>query len=172
MIAHRQRFAEVRNDTAWFASGRSNDHTPRVTNASDAPTRSERIRAAVRVVAAAAMVAIGIAHFANPEPFVRIVPAILPAKRALVFVSGAFEIAGGLGLLVPSTRRLAGLGLIALYVAVFPANINMAVNHIQITERPLAGWIPWARLPLQIVFIVLAWWVSQDDRDDRARTRR
>jgi uncharacterized membrane protein len=108
------------------------------------------------------MVAIGIAHFANPDPFVRIVPAILPAKLALVYVSGACEIAGGLGLLLPLTRRLAGLGLIALYVAVFPANINMAVNHIPISDKPLASWIPWARLPFQILFIAIAWWVSRD----------
>ncbi len=119
----------------------------------------------VRVIAAAAMVAIGIAHFANPEPFVKIVPEILPAKRALVFVSGVFEILGGLGLMIPRTRRAAGLGLIALYLAVFPANINMAVHQIQIGDHPLPAWVPWARLPFQIVFIALAWWVSKPDRD-------
>jgi len=74
---------------------------------------------------AAAMVAIGVLHFVRPKPFVRIVPKYLPAPLTLVYVSGFFEILGGIGLLIPETRVWAAWGLIALYVAVFPANINM-----------------------------------------------
>jgi uncharacterized membrane protein len=117
----------------------------------------------LRAVLAVAMVVVGVLHFATPEPFVRIVPAWLPAPLALVLVSGAFEILGGVGLLVPRTRNLAGLGLVALYVAVFPANVNMAVNHVALDP---ASRIPsvalWARLPLQAVLIAWALWARRD----------
>jgi uncharacterized membrane protein len=92
--------------------------------------RSRRVALALRLVLAVSMVAVGVLHFTSPEGFVRIVPAYLPAPLALVYVSGAFEIAGGLGLLVARLRRAAAYGLIALYVAVFPANVNMAVHQI------------------------------------------
>jgi uncharacterized membrane protein len=105
------------------------------------------------------MIAIGILHFANEEFFVRIMPRMLPWPRALVFVSGACEIGLGIALLVPKTRRLAGLGLIALYVAVFPANINMVVHPELGGDVPL--WALWLRLPLQFVLIALAWWVRR-----------
>ena len=90
------------------------------------------------------MIAIGIAHFVDPEPFVRIVPSYLPAALWLVWISGAFEIAGGVGVLVPRTRRMASWGLIALYVAVFPANIHMAIHGIQLDPaNPMPSWAPW-----------------------------
>jgi uncharacterized membrane protein len=88
------------------------------------------IRRVLRWVLAVAMVAVGVRHCTDPEPFVRILPATLPAKLALVWISGAAEVLGGVGLLVPRTRRWAGHGLIALYVAVFPANVNMALKHL------------------------------------------
>ena len=103
---------------------------------------------------AAGMVGIGLLHFLVPEPFVRIVPAALPSPLLLVYLSGGAEIAGGLGLLLPRTRRLAAWGLIALYVAVFPANVNMAVNGVQLTkDGHVPCWLLWARLPLQLAFI-------------------
>src|SRR5947209_15063496 len=86
-------------------------------------------------VLAAAMTAIGLAHFALPEPFEKIVPKWLPRPRLLVYVSGFFEVAGGVGLLFDATRVLAGWGLVALYVAVFPANVNQALNAISFDER-------------------------------------
>lgn len=131
------------------------------------PPGETRAKSAVRVLVALAMVAIGIAHFANPEPFVRIVPAFLPAPRALVLLSGGFEVLGGLGLLVPRVRVLAAWGLVALYVAVFPANVNMAVHQIQVSDPPLPGWAPWARLPLQAVLIGVAIWLAREPRDPR-----
>lgn len=118
----------------------------------------------VRWLAAAAMVAIGVTHFTSPEGFVKIVPAFLPAPLALVYVSGFFEIAGGVGLLFERTRRLAGHGLIALYVSVFPANINMAVNEIQPTGGHISPALMWLRLPFQILFIAIAWWLARDQR--------
>jgi uncharacterized membrane protein len=117
-------------------------------------------RTALRVLLAAVMVTAGVLHFARPEPYVRIVPEWLPAPRALVFVSGFFEIAGGVGLLVPATRRLAAWGLVALLVAVFPANVNMAVRRIGFDGPP---WVLWARLPLQAVLVAWAWWFTRPD---------
>jgi len=123
----------------------------------------ERVRSVVRVIAALAMVAIGVDHFVAPDFFVRIVPRFLvlfpAAPLVLVWVSGFFEALGGVGLLIPRTRRAAGIGLVLLYVAVFPANINMCVHPELGGSVPL--WALWLRLPFQLVFIALALWVSR-----------
>ncbi len=117
----------------------------------------------LRTLIALAMIAIGTAHFANPEPFIRIVPSMLPTPRLLVLVSGAFEIAGGLGLLWPKSQRLASWGLIALFLAVFPANINMAIHEIQLQPSgTMPVWAMWARLPFQALLIAGVWWVGRD----------
>lgn len=113
------------------------------------------------------MVAVGLTHFTSPDGFVKIVPAFLPAPLALVYVSGVAEIAGGLGLLWSRTRRAASYGLIALYVGVFPANINMAVNDIQPAHTHIAEWLLWARLPFQFLFMALAYWVGRDEREEQ-----
>lgn len=110
------------------------------------------------------MVLIGISHFAYPDPFVRIVPAALPSPLILVYVSGFFEVVGGVGLLVKRVQRAAAWGLVALYVAVFPANINMAVNHISLfPDHPIPGVALWMRLPVQAVLIAWAWWYTRPD---------
>ena len=121
------------------------------------------LKTSLRYLLASAMVFVGVKHFTSPEPFVRIVPPLLPAPEVLVAVSGAFEILGGVGLLVPQTRRAAAFGLIALYIAVFPANIYMAVNHIPLGDEPVPAWALWLRLPFQAVFIGLAWWFTRPD---------
>ena len=122
------------------------------------------IKTILRWVLTAAMVFVGTMHFIDPDTFVAIVPAALPAKLALVYVSGVAEIAGGLGLILPATRRIAAWGLIALYVAVFPANVNMALNHLPFGDRPVEAWQLWARLPLQLVFIAWAYWYTRPDQ--------
>ena len=110
------------------------------------------------------MIGAGVAHFLSPDPFVRIVPAWLPAPLALVMVSGVFEILGGVGLLVRRTRRAASLGLIALYLAVFPANLNQALHQISFDGvTPIAPAALWGRLPFQLVLIAWALWVGRDD---------
>ncbi len=111
-----------------------------------------------------AMIGVGVLHFTSPTGFERIVPSFLPNPKLWVYLSGVFEILGGLGLLPARTRRAAGLGLVALYVAVFPANINMAIHGIQLTPGgDLPSWAMWARLPFQAVFIAWAWWVSKPE---------
>jgi uncharacterized membrane protein len=103
------------------------------------------------------MVGVGIMHFVQPAQFAAIVPKALPAPLLLVYISGVAEILGGVGVQLPATRRLAAWGLIALYVAVFPANINMAINHLPLGDRPVSPAFLWARLPLQLVLIYWAW---------------
>jgi uncharacterized membrane protein len=97
----------------------------------------------------------GLLHFLRPRPYVSIVPDALPRKREIVFASGVAEMAGGAGVLVPETRRLAGWWLIATLLAIFPANINMAVNagRYRAVPEPLL----WARLPLQGALIAWVW---------------
>lgn len=129
---------------------------------------SSTARTVLRWVLALAMIGVGIDHFVNPAPFVRIVPAWLPAPEFLVYLSGVCEAGLGALLLVPRTRALAGLGLVALYVAVFPANINMAVNHIDLDPlHPIPAWAAWARLPFQALFIAWALWVRKEGPSDR-----
>ena len=119
-------------------------------------------RERLRVVLGLFFVFAGIAHFVRPERFLEIMPPYVPWHRELVYLSGGFEIAGGLGLLIPALRRAAGWGLIALLVAVFPANIQMFFNFLD-----QQGWSVWTivwlvRLPLQIPLILWVWWSMQD----------
>jgi uncharacterized membrane protein len=131
------------------------------------------MKRALRIVLALAMMGIGLAHFANPAPFVMIVPTWLPAPLFLVQLSGFFEVAGGAGLLIERTRKLAAWGLVALYVAVFPANLNQAIHHISFDPaNPIPAAALWVRLPFQILFIAWAWWMTRDDAPVVADTAR
>jgi uncharacterized membrane protein len=111
------------------------------------------LRLLSRYALALLFVGAGIWHFVHPATYLAIMPPRLPAPLSLVYVSGAFEILGGLGLLPTCTRLLAGWGLLALLVAVFPANVYMALIHEQLH---IPGWVAWGRLPLQLP---LLWWV-------------
>ena len=97
----------------------------------------------------------GLMHFVIPRAYRRIMPPYVPAQRALVYASGAAEIAGGVGLMVPGRRRAAGWWLIATLMAVFPANVHMALHPDQFPRVPGGSRTLWARLPFQGVFI--AW---------------
>jgi uncharacterized membrane protein len=100
----------------------------------------------------------GLMHFLKPRPYVAIVPDALPRKREIVFASGVAEMAGGAGVLVPATRRAAGWWLIATLLAIFPANVNMAINseRFPMVPEPLL----WVRLPLQALLIRWVWRVA------------
>jgi uncharacterized membrane protein len=117
-----------------------------------------------RIALAVIMMAMGVLHFTHGATFASIMPDYLPWHLPLVYLSGVFEFALGVGLLVERTRSLSAWGLIALFVAVYPANIHMALHP----ELPIAG-LPadmphppalalWLRLPLQFVFI---WWAAK-----------
>ncbi|MGB3309811.1 MAG: DoxX family protein [Nodosilinea sp.] len=121
----------------------------------------EHNKATLRIILAVCMVVVGILHFVVPQPFIRIVPEVLPAPAALVYISGAIEIGLGLGLFIPSVRQISAWGLVALFIAVYPANLNMAINHIQISGIPDAWWFQAIRLPFQFVLIAWAYWYTR-----------
>ena len=107
-----------------------------------------------------AFIAVGLLHFLRPGFFLSILPPWIPLHKEAVAVSGAAEILGGAGLMSDSTARPAGLWLIALLIAVFPANINMAIDQDQINQAAKNGipeWALWARLPLQPLLMFLVW---------------
>jgi uncharacterized membrane protein len=135
------------------------------TTAAPARTRWPGVlRGVSRVLLAAFFIGAGVLHFVRSSFFVQIVPPYLPYPLELVYVSGVFEILGGAGLLVPRLRRAAGWGLIALLIAVFPANVHHALGDVRVE-----GWSPspvalWLRLPFQFVLIAWVWWCSRRDR--------
>jgi len=112
------------------------------------------------VITGVLFIAAGAVHFARPAMYEQIVPPQFGHAPALVAVSGIAEIAGGLGLIIPRTRRAAGIGLVVLLIAVWPANIFMAVEAKHFAAAAPA-WILWARVPLQIALI---WWVERVSR--------
>jgi uncharacterized membrane protein len=107
----------------------------------------------------------GVMHFVVPELYVQIVPPSLPGRLALVYLSGIAEIAVGIGLLVPRTRRYAAWATIALLVAIFPANVYMATHGVVVEGAPGGGdpseLVRWGRLPLQGVLILWAFWYTR-----------
>ena len=118
------------------------------------------VKMALMVVLAFAMMGVGALHFVQPKAFARIVPKYLPAPLFLVYLSGFFEILGGVGLLVPMTREAAAWGLVVLYIAVFPANVNMAIHKLPLGDKQVGPWFLWIRLPMQFLLIAWAWWYT------------
>ena len=101
----------------------------------------------------------GLYHFINPNFYLKIMPPYLPWHGFLVSLSGLLEIALGVMLLIPRLSRIAAWGLIALLIAVFPANLHMALNPQLYPEiKPVLLWL---RLPLQAVLIVWAYWYTR-----------
>ncbi|MBN3874386.1 DoxX family protein [Nostoc sp. JL33] len=115
----------------------------------------------LRVFLAISIIVVGVTHFIVPEEYVKIVPPQLPYPLGLVYLSGFYEILGGIGLLVPPVSQAAAWGLLALFIAVYPANINMAVNLIKIEHIPNSPWVHVFRLPFQAVLIAWAWWYTK-----------
>jgi len=107
----------------------------------------------------------GALHFVVPELYVQIVPPIFPARLALVYLSGIAEIAVGVGVLLPRTRRLAAWATVAVLVAVFPANVYMATAGVVVEGLPGGGdpsaLVRWGRLPLQAVLLLWAAWYTR-----------
>jgi uncharacterized membrane protein len=114
-----------------------------------------------RIVLAALFAFAGTMHFVIPEQYMRIMPPALPLHRELVYLSGVLEIAGGVGLLIPRTRRAAGLGLVLLLIAVWPANLQMLLNAR--ADGAPAAWQAalLLRLPLQILLMAWVWRASR-----------
>jgi uncharacterized membrane protein len=102
----------------------------------------------------------GALHFVIPDVYVKIMPPYLPYHRGLVYLSGACEIIGGLAVLVPALRRAAGYGLIALLVAVFPANVHHLTANVAKEGMTPFSWLLVARLPVQLLLVAWVYWCT------------
>jgi uncharacterized membrane protein len=125
-----------------------------------------------RIVMGSLYVVAGTAHFVLTRVYVHVMPAYLPAPHALVLISGAAEIAGGVGVLMPEylglpTRRAAAWGIILLLIAVAPVNVWMA-QHPELTPG-VPQWMLWVRVPLQLPLI---WWAWMNTTKDKSRLGR
>jgi len=115
-----------------------------------------------RILISLIFITLGILHFKMTEKFILIVLPIIPYAKEVVYISGIFEIIGGISILIPKLKRPAAFGLILLLIIVFPANIYMALYNIQlggILNNPIVQWL---RLPLQIILIWWVYWCTKD----------
>jgi len=126
-----------------------------------------RLRAASPYLLAALLAGAGTLHFVKPAPYDAIIPSFLPAKRLLTYGSGVAELACALALLYPRTRGPAAGVTAALFVVVFPANVQMALDAGSTASRVVA----YARLPLQVPLVLWALQVRRDARAGQRRTR-
>jgi uncharacterized membrane protein len=127
-------------------------------------------RAAGRGALAVMFVFTGASHFTSMKhDFVAMIPDPLPDGLWVIYLTGVFEIAGAVGLLVPRTRKLAGILLTLLLAAMFPANVSAALNGI-----PFGGEAPtplWLQAPMQLLFIAMLWWTSISSSKEAGRPR-
>ena len=124
----------------------------------------QRLKTASKYLLAIFMIGAGTMHFVRPDFYIKIMPSYLPWHLELVYLSGFFEAALGLLLLVPRFSRLAAWGIIALLIAVFPANIYVYQHQELLPASPLVHLL---RLPLQAVFILWAYWHTKRHLEDR-----
>jgi len=120
------------------------------------------VRASFRWFVALFFLAAGANHFRAPEMYAGMMPSWLPWPEAANYLSGAAEIAGAIGILLPATRRLAGWGLLALLIAIFPANLHVALQG-RMPPFDISPVVLWLRLPFQAVFMAAVWWVAVAD---------
>lgn len=116
------------------------------------------------VVMASFYILAGVNHFAHPDFYMPMMPPYVPWHRSMVYLSGLAEVLLGIGVLVPRTRQMAAWGLIALLIAILPANLHVALNDVPLfgAEKGLGMW-NWVRLPFQAVLIAWAWWHTRPD---------
>ena len=122
-----------------------------------------KLKTISRILIGLFFIAAGINHFLNPVFYLQSMPPYLPWHEPLIYISGFFEVLLGLLVLVPRFAPLAAWGLIALLIAVFPANVHMAFNsHLYSGISAAALWL---RLPIQFLFILWAYWHTKPDRE-------
>ena len=120
----------------------------------------QRNKELLRGFLAIPLIFVGITHFTAADQYARIVPPPFP-PFASVYLSGVFEILGGIGLLVPWVSVLAAWGVVSLFIAVYPANIYMALHMIKLDHVPQSPVLYWLRLPFQAVLIAWAYWYTR-----------
>src|ERR687893_2775966 len=126
-------------------------------------TRLSSWRAAGRGALVVMFLFTGTSHFTSMKyDFAAMIPAPLPNDLWVIYLSGVLEIAGAVGLLIPQTRRLAGICLVLLLVALFPANVYAALSEIPL--RGEAATPLWIRTPMQLLYIGMIWWTSVKER--------
>lgn len=132
----------------------------------DDSTPTARFKRPLCYLMGALYVVAGVLHFVAPRVYAQIVPPGLPRPLTLVYLSGIAEIVLGVGVTIDRTRRASAWGLVALLVAVFPANVYMATHDVVLDGVP--EWasepsdaVTWARLPLQGVLVWWAWWYTR-----------
>lgn len=114
-------------------------------------------------VMAAFYVAAGMNHFVSPDVYLPMMPPYLPAHRELIMLSGVAEVGLGIAVLAPMLRQWAAWGLVVLLMAVFPANLHIAMDNVPLfgSSEGFGIW-NWVRLPLQALLIAWAWWYTRD----------
>lgn len=105
----------------------------------------------------------GVSHFIIPETFMKLMPPFIPAPLLMVYVSGVFEMLGGIGLIVSKTKRWASYGLILLLLAVYPANIYVAWENVQLGGFMNNSAYQWLRVVMQIPLIIWVWWTAREN---------
>lgn len=113
-----------------------------------------------RYLIAGVFILAGILHFLKTDMYVKIMPSYIPKPRAMVYISGVAEVIGGLAIIFPETRVAASIGLMALLLAIFPANIDMAVKAYRNYGLTWYSWLLMLRLPLQFVLIYWVYWAG------------
>ncbi len=114
-----------------------------------------------RILLALFFLIAGCLHFVFPEYYIKVMPPWLPAHLTLVLLSGGFEVAGGIGVLLQPVRRMAGIGLILLSLAVLPANVQMLLNAHAADSALASQVLLLLRLPLQLLLIYWIWRATQ-----------
>jgi uncharacterized membrane protein len=121
-----------------------------------------KLKTPILYLTAAFYMAVGVYHFVNPDFFVAIMPPYLPLHLEMVYLSGFFEILLGALLVFPKTRKLAGWGIILLLLAVFPANIHLALSAEAQAALGTSSAVAVGRLPFQFLFMGIAYWFTRD----------
>ena len=124
----------------------------------------KRIKAIAKCILAIFMIIAGTMHFVNPAFFLKIMPPYLPLHKELVLLSGVAEVLLGILLLVPQTSRKAAWGIVALLIAVFPANLYLYQHQEILSASPVVHLL---RLPLQGLFILWAYWHTRPAKSNR-----
>ncbi len=107
------------------------------------------------------LIAVGLGHFLGLNSFIRVVPDYIPFPSLVIYLTGFFEIFGGIGLLLPFISRTVAILLLFLFAAVFPSNLHMAIHNLPTAGFFVPSWILWAKIPIQLVLIGWAIWMVQ-----------
>lgn len=122
----------------------------------------QTLKSVARFILAIGMIVVGLQHFVLPEGFAKIIPEFIPFPFTLVYLSGFLETIAGIGLLIPQFSCQSAWTLVILYITVFPANLNQAINNIPVDALPHNPPLIWLRLPFQLFLVSWAGWFTRD----------